>query len=261
LVPCHTFFEGCFEAGRPQFWTETHQFVFHSPVPQNDGAIKPFDIFRATLLADQAQVDKNLTERSPWDQMWGTWSPDGRRIAYLSTVGDLNRIWIMDSEGRDPPEALTSGKVFKDEQPAWSPDGKWIAVVSQQQGSDAWEIWLVDPNDGENRRPVTKNGMVNSAPAWSPDGRRLVYARGFEEAEDICIINRNGTGERCLPTPWNENYPTWSPEGDWIAFDRYLDATNRTEIFVMRADFAKEVRLTYNESDDWGPVWVSEKWK
>jgi TolB protein len=166
----------------------------------------------------------------------------------------------MDADGL-VHELLTLGQTFKDQQPAWSPDGDWIAVTSQQEGSNAWEIWLVDPDDGENRRPVTRNGMVNSAPAWSPDGKWLVYARGPEEVEDICIINRNGAGERCLTTPWKENYPTWSPDGDWIAFDRYLDATFRTEIFVMQADFAQEIRLTYNKADDWGPVWVSEKWR
>ena len=260
LVPCHTFFEGCFEAGRPRFLTGTRQFVFHSRVPQEDGSGKTFDIFRATLLAGQGQVNRNLTAGSPWDQMEGTWSPDGRRIAYLSTEQDLNRIWVMDSDGRRP-EPLTSGKTFKDQQPAWSPNGDWIAVTSQQQGSNAWEIWLVDPDDGENRRPVTRNGMVNWAPAWSPDGKRLVYARGAEEVEDICIINWNGAGERCLTTPWKENYPTWSPDGDWIAFDRYLDATFRTEIFVMRADFTEQTRLTFNKADDWGAVWVSEKWR
>lgn len=257
LVPCHTFFEGCFEAGQPQFRTGTRQFVFHSRVPQKEVTVRPNDIFRATLGVDEAVVEKNLTE-APWDQMEGTWSPDGRRIAYLSTEEDLNRIWIMDSDGRNP-EPLTSGEIYKDEQPAWSPSGDWIAITSQRLGSDAWEIWLVDPNDGENRRPVTKNGMVNRAPAWSPDGRRLVYARGPEEVEDICIINRNGTGEQCLPTPWKEDYPSWSPHGGWIAFDRYVDATFRTEVFVMRDDLTEPVRLTYNEADDWGPVWVSQR--
>ncbi|HSR34716.1 MAG TPA: pentapeptide repeat-containing protein [Anaerolineae bacterium] len=257
LVPCHVFFEGCFEAGQPQFRTGTRQFVFHSRVPKKDVAVRPNDIFRATLGVDEAVVEKNLTE-APWDQMEGTWSPDGRRIAYLSTEEDLNRIWIMDSDGRNP-EPLTSGEIYKDEQPAWSPSGDWIAITSQRLGSDAWEIWLVDPNDGENRRPVTKNGMVNRAPAWSPDGRRLVYARGPGEVEDICIINRNGTGEQCLPTPWKEDYPSWSPHGGWIAFDRYVDATFRTEVFVMRDDLTEPVRLTYNEADDWGPVWVSQR--
>ena len=255
LGPCFTLIDGCFEAGRPGFKPRSRQFVFHAPVPQEDGTIKPNDIFRATLLADQAVVEKNLTEY-PWDQMQGTWSPDGRRIAYLSTVGDRNSIWIMDAEG-EIPEALTSGETFKDEQPAWSPTGEWIAVVSQRIGSKPWEIWLVDPGDGENRRQVTRNAMVNQAPSWSPDGKRLVYARGFEEAEDICIINWDGTGERCARTPWKENYPSWSPDGEWIAFDRYLDGTYRTEIYLMRADLSEEYyRLTYNEADDWGPVWV-----
>jgi uncharacterized protein YjbI with pentapeptide repeats/Tol biopolymer transport system component len=256
LGPCFTFFDGCFEAGQPAFRPRSRQFVFHAPVPQKDGTIKPNDIFRATLLADQAVVEKNLTERYLWDQMEGSWSPDGRSIAYLSTMGDRNRIWIMDAEGQTH-EPLTSGEMFKDEQPAWSPNGEWIAITSQRIGSDAWEIWLVDPRDGENRRPVTRNAMVNQAPSWSPDGKRLVYARGKEEAEDICIINWDGTGERCQRTPWKENYPSWSPDGEWIAFDRYLDATYRTEIYVMRADLSEEYRLTYNEADDWGPVWVS----
>jgi TolB protein len=157
-------------------------------------------------------------------------------------------------------EPLTTGQAYKDEQPAWSPTGEWIAVASQSLGADTnpWEIWLIDPDNGQNRRQVTKNGMRSSAARWSPDGERLVFALGHEEAEDICIVNKDGTGPVCHRTPWKEDLPSWSPDGNWIAFDRFVDDKDRTEVFIMRPDFTDERRLTYNSADDWGPMWVPQ---
>lgn len=266
LGPCHKFFDGCFQAGTPTFQPGSRQFLFHAPVPRGKLGT-PFDIFLAQLLDGSAEVTKNLTwsEQGDWDQMQGTWSPDGQKIAYLSTYQDLNRIWLMDADGGNKIP-LTSGRGYKDEQPAWSPTGEWIATSSQPSGSSAWELFLINSNDGGQRRQITDTGGANRAPAWSPDGTRLAFARGKGspepswtfESSDICIINSNGTSERCRQTPWPEDLPSWSPDGNWIVFHRWVDATYRTEIFIVRADFGEERRVTYNEADDWGPVWVGK---
>jgi hypothetical protein len=263
LEPCDQSLERCFEAGWPRFKPGSHEFVFHMRGLENGRATGPYDLYRATLLADRAQVHGNLTEEYGWDQMAGTWSPEGDKIAYLSTVDNRNRVWIMylDASGRvRDHKPLTSGDPYKDEQPAWSPTrtDEWIAVASQRLGADTnpWEIWLIDPDNGQNRRQVTRNGMRSGAAMWSPDGKRLVFTLGQEEAKDICIINKDGTGQVCHLTPWKEDLPSWSPDGNWIAFHRIVNDTYRTEIFIMRSDFSDERRLTYNQADDWGPVWV-----
>ena len=161
----------------------------------------------------------------------------------------------MDANGSNQTP-LTSGLDYKNERPAWSPAGEWIAVSSQPLFSSAWELFLINSNDGSRRRQITDTGGVNRGPTWSPDGKRLAFARGEESPEDICIINWDGSGEQCRQTPWPEDHPSWSLDGNWIAFDRYVDADFRLEIFIVREDFSEEHRVTFNKFDDWGPVWV-----
>ena len=254
------------EAGRPRFSPDGELFLFHAEVPRPDRPEELInDIFRVRLLAsNRARVEANLTQEYRglpylWDQMEGTWSPDGDKIAFLSTYEDLNRIWLMDVNGQNK-SPLTSGRDYKDEQPVWSPTGDWIAIASQKIGNDAnpWEIWLIDPETGERQVQVTANKGFSRSHWWSPDGTQLVFARGQEEAEDICIINWDGTGQVCRRTLEKEDLPTWSPDGNWIAFHRIVGDTYRTEIFVMRSDFTDERRLTYNTADDWGPMWMPQ---
>jgi hypothetical protein len=262
LRPCDKFFTGCFQAGSPDFAPGGERFVFHAQVPQSGTRVQSFDLFLTELRADEAFVQQNLTlteEKGYWARgAQGTWSPTGDQIAYLTTIEDRNRIRIMNDDGRAKRD-LTSGLDYKDEQPAWSPEpGEWIAVSAQPEGSDAWEIFAISSSDGNRRVQITESGKLNRAPAWSPDGQQLAFSRGQKQPEDICVINLDGTRERCYKTRWTEDMPAWSPDGNWIVFHRYVDNTYRTEIFLMRADFGKEYRLTYNKADDWGAVWVPE---
>jgi Tol biopolymer transport system component len=260
LRPCDQFFSGCFRAGSIDFEPGGERFVFHAQMPQPGTTVQSFDLFLAELRTDEAWVQQNLTlteEKGYWARgAQGTWSPTGNQIAYLTTIEDRNRVRIMNDDGGGQRD-LTSGLDYKDEQPAWSPDaGKWIAVAAQSEGSEAWEIFVVSPSDGRKRVQVTESGKLNRAPAWSPDGQQLAFARGQKQPEDICVINLDGTGERCYKTRWTEDMPAWSPDGNWIVFHRYVDNTYRTEIILLRADFGEEYQLTYNKADDWGAVWV-----
>jgi dipeptidyl aminopeptidase/acylaminoacyl peptidase len=81
-------------------------------------------------------------------------------------------------------EILTHG-VFDDESPAWSPDGKSIAFVSNRtpdpDRSDDSNLYVVEARAGAEARPVTTyEGRDNGTPAWSPDGKWIAYVQGDE---------------------------------------------------------------------------------
>jgi Tol biopolymer transport system component len=96
-------------------------------------------------------------------------SPDGKKLAFSA----MTHLYTMEIPG-GKPERLTSGDA-REFQPAWSPDGKWIAYVTWSNGDG--ELWKV-PASGGTPVHLSKTNGVYSNPAWSPDGTRIVFLRG-----------------------------------------------------------------------------------
>lgn len=88
-----------------------------------------------TLLG---QVSDNPNDEAP------SWSPDGKRIAFVSPRSGTNSIWIKDLSGGQPVR-LTDDTGL-DAAPVWSPDGEYIAFISNRDGS--WAIWVVSASGG-----------------------------------------------------------------------------------------------------------------
>lgn len=97
-------------------------------------------------------------------------APDGKRLAFTA----LDRLYVMDIPNGTPRRLTDApGAEF---QPAWSPDGQWLAFVTWTE-NDQGNIWKVRANGG---RPVrlTQQRAYFQQPVWSPDGQRVVAIRG-----------------------------------------------------------------------------------
>jgi TolB protein len=116
---------------------------------------------------------------------------------------------------------LVTSDAFDNLNPAWSPDGKTLAYVSNRAGS--WNLWTV-PVDGGDPQPLTTGRGEDRFPAFSPDGAHLAFASRRSGNWDIWVINRDGTGLQQLTTHRLDDLaPTWSADGQRIAFDSYRD--------------------------------------
>jgi TolB protein len=108
-----------------------------------------------------------------------SWSPDGRRIAFTRTGGlgtDRARggIFVMDADGQNELQVSRTPRRSFDVQPewsrpAWSPDGRWIAFVSDRSDRDEHEneIYVMETN-GDQVRRLTENEVWDLEPAWRP---------------------------------------------------------------------------------------------
>ena len=229
------------------------------------------------VMDDDGKNQRNLTNH-PSDDYAPSWSPDGTRIAFMSDrdghvpKGDVLptfEIYLMDADGGNQQNLTNDPN--SDLSPSWSPDGKRIAFVSYRDGKvhaiHGWptsEIYVMDA-DGGNPQNLTNNSDDDFHPAWSPDGKRIAFTSykdghfigEFEITSEIYLMDADGGNQqRLTENRKNDWSPSWSPDGERIAFssDRKGDFVN-SEIYVMDADGGNLQRLTENRDWDYAPSW------
>ena len=212
----------------------------------------------------------------PADDGSPSWSPDGKRIAFVSSAFESDRdgqvhfrdgrptdeIYVMDADGGNPQNlTLNHGEDFS---PAWSPDGTRIAFVSDRDGFFKYEIYVMDA-DGGNQERLTNNDFNDMDPSWSPDGKQIVFSARrvghvetrFSITNEIYVMDADGGNEqRLTENPRYDFQPVWSPDGKRIAFssDKKGDLQN-FGIYVMDADGGNEQGLTDHLVSDGAPSW------
>jgi hypothetical protein len=98
-----------------------------------------------------------------------TWSPKSDRIAFKGCTGSGCGIVLINPDGSNPVQITTNPN---DGQPAWSPDGRSLAFVSNRDGN--WEIYAVNA-DGSWLRRITDDIHTDGLPAWASDGMRIAF--------------------------------------------------------------------------------------
>ena len=112
-----------------------------------------------------------------------SFSPDGKRIAFVSGLSGTNQAWIVESQG-GWPEQITSlnGSVANAQ---WSPDGQYIAFHFIPAGGGTQQVYLIHP-DGTGLRRLTDGGQeINFHDGWSPDSRYLMVASNRRDGKSI----------------------------------------------------------------------------
>ena len=143
-------------------------------------------------------------------------SPDGRAVVYASDLSGSLELYLVSLVQGSGEVALTKDGGINI-QPAWSPDGQWIAFHSRRRGG----VWIV-PSTGGVPRQVTDFG---SDPAWSRDSDTLVLtsdAGGLAGQSSLWTVRRDGTGRRPLTQvgapAGGHRAPAWSHDGRRVTF-------------------------------------------
>ena len=151
--------------------------------------------------------------RSTQPIMSPAWSPDARRLAYVSFENKRSQIFIQDVDtGKRYIIASYKGV---NSAPAWSPDGKKLALTLSRSGD--LEIYVLDIKTRRLKR-LTRNTAIDTEPAWSPDGKSIVFVSDRSGRPQIYRIPASGGRSERLSFDGSYNArPVYMPGGDKIA--------------------------------------------
>jgi TolB protein len=179
----------------------------------------------------------------------------GGSIAYTLRTNGQDDIYAL-AIGQAYPLQLTNDPA-DDRDPAWSPDGVYLAFASHRDGN--WELYALDTITGETIR-LTDDPDFQGAPSWSPDGQWIVYESYKGQNLDLYILKLDGTEGpyRLTYNPAPDFEPAWSPDGRHIAYTSWRD--DNQEIYVLSLDNPSEqdaVNLTRTaDLDEDHPAWA-----
>ncbi|HXB21199.1 MAG TPA: hypothetical protein VNV88_07460, partial [Candidatus Solibacter sp.] len=101
------------------------------------------------------------------------WSPDGKQVAFISNVTARYNIWTVPAEGGWPLQLTVSNQ--RQAGVTWSPNGRWIAYMSDYDGKEQWDLFVVSPGNGQVTNLTNTPEISEESPVWSPDGNLLAY--------------------------------------------------------------------------------------
>ncbi|HEY6061781.1 MAG TPA: Ig-like domain-containing protein [Gemmatimonadales bacterium] len=160
-------------------------------------------------------------------------SPDGSRIAFVSTRDGNPEIYVMDADGTNLTRVTSDPQA--DGRPVFTADGSGLVFQSLRSGKP--QIWTA-ALDGSGARALTTDS-VNQTPAVSPDGGTIAYASVRNKNYDIWLMSRDGTNQRAFTKApqQNETEPRFLRDGS-LAFIVERREANRTVRMVVKADIA-----------------------
>lgn len=143
------------------------------------------------------------------DNLSPTFSPDGRRIAFVSTRAGLPQIYVMaaDGTGQELFAPFDYGVTGSSLAPEWSPDGTRIAFHRDVVGSP--QVFIMDARSRMVRQ-LTSAGR-NEDPTWAPDGRHIAFISSRTGRRQIWVIDVETGRVRQLTQAGDTRLPAWSP--------------------------------------------------
>ena len=178
-------------------------------------------------------------------------SPSGKRML-LEARGEILNLPVEDGE----PINLTKKTDTREKNAAWSPDGRWVAFMSDGTGEE--EVYLVDQKGEQPWRQLTKGGQgFRMQSVWSPDSKYLLFSDKFlrlnlvvAETGAIAVIDQGEYDDGW--ERWGIQDYVWSPDSKWIAYTKLEQSINEAIFLYSMADKTIH-RVTDEMYPDWSP--------
>jgi TolB protein len=165
-------------------------------------------------------------------------SPDGNKIVMSLEHAGNSDIYVMDLRSR-AVSRLTHDPAI-DTSPCFSPDGTQIAFESDRGGSQ--QVYVMSPS-GTNVHRISFGSGRAGTPVWSPRGDLIAFTKIGGGAFRIAVMHPDGSGERVITDGWQDEGPTWAPNGRVLMFTRTLRNGRGSQIWSVDVTGRNERRV------------------
>lgn len=188
------------------------------------------------------------------------WSPFevGAEICADWTLFQSNRdnnwdILRLDVSAGGALTNLTDNSQNADIEPTFSPDGEWVAFISNRDPMGSWEIYITDAQTGMDARRVTFNTAIDVNPVWGP-GNQLVFESNRDRNWELYLFDVDGDGVpvRLTDNDANDLGAYWYPDGQRIVFES--DRDGDWELYELNVNTGDLTQLTDNDTRDRMPI-------
>jgi TolB protein len=176
-------------------------------------------------------------------------SPDGNFVAMSLENGGNSDIYTMDLRTRKVSRLTYTPSI--DTSPSFSPDGKQIVFESDRGGSQ--QIYVMN-TDGSNPHRISFGEGKNGTPVWSPRGDLIAFTNQSKGAFRIAVMRPDGAGERVLSNGWEDEGPTWAPNGRVLMFSRTIQGGRGSQIWSIDVTGRNQRRVS-TPGDASDPAW------
>lgn len=170
-------------------------------------------LFYRLTVADSDGANAQVVWEDVEPIMSPTWSPTGKKLAYVSFQGGRTGIYVHDLESGD--RKRISARDGINGAPAWSPSGEWIAMALSE-GSNL-DISVYQVKTGRVKR-LTRNPSIDTEPTWAPDSKSIAFTSNRGGSPQIYQMTLRDRSVKRITFEGDENArPRFSPDGSKLA--------------------------------------------
>jgi TolB protein len=187
---------------------------------------------------EQAMLVSNEPIISP------AWSPDGKRLAYVSFQNKKPIVYVQDIEV--PKQRIVANFKGSNSAPTWSPDGRRLAVALTRDSTS--QIYLIDP-DGGNLRRLTSSFGIDTEPFFSPDGQWIYFTSDRGGSPQVYRMPAGGGDAQRITFEGGYNVsPRVSPDGKSLAY--ITRNSGRFQVALLDLGTRQSLILTDSDLDE-----------
>ncbi len=178
-------------------------------------------------------------------------SGDGNSLvlAWQVSGSDHAQIYLLRRTKEWFTQSLVSEASAVARAPSFAPDASriaWAEVVPSES-----RIWVTDLETGRHTF-ITRGDN----PSWSPDAQWIAFEDGTPPS--LYKVRPDGTERTRLTEHRDARRPTWSPDSQWIAFGQFDADGKPDDIWAVRADGSRYLRVTWDPAPEWDPCWAPD---
>ena len=169
-------------------------------------------------------------------------APNSRRIV-VATHGEIFTAPVEEGDLRQITDSPS-----RDRNVEYSPDGKWIAFVSDRSGRE--ELYTVASDGAGEAQKITNLDELKFGYAWSPDSAQIAYTASDNKLHVVTVASKQDK-EVSSSRYGQIGSPSWSPDGKWLAYSK-PDFTRTTDIYLAPSAGGEEKKVTFDSASDTG---------